>query len=62
VLPPAPLPSAATPAGAKARVENALEKGDAKDRKAAGAADAATGAVPAAPRPAAGSDRLKGGL
>jgi type IV pilus assembly protein PilO len=62
VTPPAPLPSAATPAGAKARVENALEKGNAKDRKAAGAADAATGAVPAAPRPAAGSDRLKGGL
>jgi type IV pilus assembly protein PilO len=62
VTPPPPLPSAATPAGAKARVENALDKGDAKDRKAAGAADAATGAVPAASRPAAGSDRLKGGL
>jgi type IV pilus assembly protein PilO len=62
VTPPPPLPSAATPAGAKARVENALDKGDAKDRKAAGAADAATRAVPAAPRPAAGSDRLKGGL
>jgi type IV pilus assembly protein PilO len=78
VAPPPPLPSAATPAGARARVENALEKGDAKDRKAAGAADAATGAAPAAPappaapplpasrpaapRPGAGSDRLKGGL
>jgi type IV pilus assembly protein PilO len=53
VTPPPPLPSATTPAGARARVENALEKGDAKDRKAAGAA---------APRPGAGSDRLKGGL
>ena len=70
VTPPPPLPSAATPAGAKARVENALEKGDARDRKAAGAADAATGAAPAAPaapppaapRPGAGSNRLKGGL
>ncbi|HEX3762549.1 MAG TPA: type 4a pilus biogenesis protein PilO [Kofleriaceae bacterium] len=76
VAPPPPLPSPATPAGAKARVENALEKGDARDRKAAGAADAATGAAPAAPlptgaapaaappaaRPGPGSDRLKGGL
>jgi len=67
VAQPPPLPSAATPAGAKVRVENALEKGDARDRKAAGAADAATGVAPAeAPpaggRPAAGSDRLKGGL
>jgi type IV pilus assembly protein PilO len=62
VAPPPPLPSAAPPAGAKARVENALEKGDAKDRKAAGAADAATGAPPTGTRPAGGSDRLKGGL
>jgi Tfp pilus assembly protein PilO len=62
VAPPPPLPSAATPAGAKARVENALEKGDAKDRNAAGAADAATGTPPTGTRPAAGSDRLKGGL
>lgn len=43
-----PLPSAATPAGAKARTENAVEKGDARNRNAAGAAD--------------GSARLKGGL
>jgi type IV pilus assembly protein PilO len=60
--PPPPLPSAATPAGAKARVDNALEKGDAQDRKAAGAADPAAGARPAGTRPAGGSDRLKGGL
>ena len=62
VAPPPPLPSAGTPAGARARVEDALEKGDAKDRSAAGAADAATGAPPAGTRPAGGSDRLKGGL
>jgi hypothetical protein len=65
VTAPAPLPSSATPAGAagaKARVDSALEKGDAKDRKAAGEADAATGAPPAGARPAAGSARLKGGL
>ena len=61
---PPPLPSPATPAGAKARVENALEKGDARDRKAAGAADPAPtpAAPPAGTRPASGSDRLKGGL
>jgi type IV pilus assembly protein PilO len=58
---PPPLPSAA-PAGAKARVDNALEKGDAQDRKAAGAADPATGPPPAGTRPGGGSDRLKGGL
>jgi Tfp pilus assembly protein PilO len=52
--PPPPLPSATTPAGAKARVENAVEKGDARNRNAAGA----TQAKP----PGAGSDRLKGGL
>jgi Tfp pilus assembly protein PilO len=60
--PPPPLPSAATPAGARARVENALEKGDAKDRNAAGAADPASAAPPAGARPGGGSDRLKGGL
>jgi Tfp pilus assembly protein PilO len=60
--PPPPLPSAATPAGARARVENALEKGDAKDRNAAGAADPARAAPPAGARPGGGSDRLKGGL
>ncbi|HSR97165.1 MAG TPA: type 4a pilus biogenesis protein PilO [Kofleriaceae bacterium] len=54
VTAPPPLPSAATPAGAKARVENAVEKGDARNRNAAGA----TQAKP----PGAGSDRLKGGL
>ncbi|HEY0482847.1 MAG TPA: type 4a pilus biogenesis protein PilO [Kofleriaceae bacterium] len=50
--PPPPLPSAATPAGAKARVDNALDKGAARNAGAAGAADGK----------AAGSDRLKGGL
>jgi type IV pilus assembly protein PilO len=34
--PPPPLPSAGTPAGAKARVENALDKSDARNRNAAG--------------------------
>src|SRR5262249_52243787 len=52
---PPPLPSATTPAGAKARAENAVEKGDARNRNAAGVDEAK------AP-PAAGSDRLKGGL
>jgi Tfp pilus assembly protein PilO len=51
---PPPLPSAATPAGAKARVERSIEKGDARNRNAAG--------VGQAKAPAAGSDRLKGGL
>jgi Tfp pilus assembly protein PilO len=51
---PPPLPSAATPAGAKARVEQALDKGDARNRNAGG--------VDEAKRPATGSDRLKGGL
>src|SRR5206468_758425 len=51
---PPPLPSAATPAGAKARVDNALEKGDARNRNAGG--------VNQAKSPGAGSDRLKGGL
>jgi Tfp pilus assembly protein PilO len=50
---PPPLPSASTPAGAKARVEESVEKGDARNRNA-------TGAAPA--KPGAGSDRLKGGL
>jgi Tfp pilus assembly protein PilO len=45
---PPPLPSASTPAGAKARVEQSIDKGDARNR--AGEAKAA------------GSDRLKGGL
>jgi len=47
--PPPPLPSPATPAGAKARVENALDKGDARNRNASGVGPA-------------GSDRLKGGI
>jgi hypothetical protein len=51
---PPPLPSATTPAGAKARVEKAGEKGDARNRNASG--------VDEAKSPAAGSDRLKGGL
>jgi len=50
---PPPLPSAATPAGAKARVEDAVEKGDARNRNAPGVAPA---------KPGSGSARLKGGL
>jgi hypothetical protein len=46
------MPSPATPAGAKARTENAVEKGDARNRAAGSAAD----------KPGAGSDRLKGGI
>jgi Tfp pilus assembly protein PilO len=49
---PPPLPSPATPAGAKARVENSIEKADARNRNAAGVTEAK----------ATGSDRLKGGL
>lgn len=67
---PPPLPSASTPAGAKARVENAVEKGDARNRNATGVPEAKTPAPAPAPAkapaktpaPAAGSDRLKGGL
>jgi Tfp pilus assembly protein PilO len=51
---PPPLPSATTPAGAKARVDQSIEKGDARNRNAGG--------VNQAKSPAAGSDRLKGGL
>lgn len=51
---PPPLPSASTPAGAKARVERSLDKGDARNRNAPGGSEV-KGA-------AAGSDRLKGGL
>jgi Tfp pilus assembly protein PilO len=54
---PPPLPSASTPAGAKARVEESVEKGDARNRNATGAAPAKPGAGSGA-----GSDRLKGGL
>jgi type IV pilus assembly protein PilO len=49
--PPPPLPSATTPAGAKARVENSIDKGDTRNRNAAGVNEAK-----------AGSDRLKGGI
>ena len=48
-----PLPSAGTPAGAKARVEKALDKGDAVDRNATGVDEAKT---------PAGATRLKGGM
>ncbi|HEU4728613.1 MAG TPA: type 4a pilus biogenesis protein PilO, partial [Kofleriaceae bacterium] len=52
--PPPPLPGAATPAGARARTERALETGAARSRDAAGGEDA---------KPRAGDrDRLKGGL
>lgn len=50
---PPPLPSAGTPAGAKARVEKAIDKGDATDRNATGVDEAKT--------PAA-TTRLKGGF
>jgi len=68
---PPPLPSPSTPAGAKARVENAVDKNDARNRAAAGASDAkpAPDSAPAAKpdakpaaKPGAGSDRLKGGV
>jgi Tfp pilus assembly protein PilO len=51
---PPPLPSAATPAGARARTEDALDKGDHRNRAAAGVNEARS--------PGAGGDRLKGGL
>jgi Tfp pilus assembly protein PilO len=47
--PPAPM----TPAGAKAQVEGALDKGDARNRNAAGVDEA---------KARAGTERLKGGL
>ncbi len=50
-----PMPSAATPAGAKARVEDSLRKGEAVDRNATGVDEART---PAGSGPA----RLKGGI
>ncbi|MBA3538718.1 MAG: type 4a pilus biogenesis protein PilO [Deltaproteobacteria bacterium] len=49
-----PMPSAATPAGAKVRTEDALKKGEAIIREGGG--------VEEAKMPAAGSARLKGGL
>ncbi|MGE0867506.1 MAG: type 4a pilus biogenesis protein PilO [Kofleriaceae bacterium] len=48
-----PMPSAATPAGAKARTEDALKKGETVDRNATGVEEAKT---------PAGSAQLKGGL
>jgi type IV pilus assembly protein PilO len=52
-LPPPPLPSSTAPAAVKANVEGALDRGDARSRKAVEAGDAG---------PGAGSNRLKGGL
>jgi hypothetical protein len=52
---PKPLPSAATPAGAKARVEQSLDKGDARNRNATGVDEAKTPGGD-------GSARMKGGL
>lgn len=49
-----PLPPADTPAGAKARVENSIDKGDQRDRNATGVDEAKT--------PAGSAGRLKGGL
>lgn len=48
------LPPADTPAGAKARVEQSLEKGDQRNRNATGVDEAKT--------PAGSAGRLKGGL
>ncbi len=48
-----PLPSAGTPAGAKARVEDSIDKGDGTSRNAAGVEEAKT---------PADSQRLKGGI
>jgi Tfp pilus assembly protein PilO len=55
-IPPAQkaLPPADTPAGAKARVEQSLDKGDARNRNATGVDEAKT--------PAGSAGRLKGGL
>lgn len=52
---PKPLPPADTPAGAKARVEQSLDKGDARNRNATGVDEAKTPG-------GAGSARMKGGL
>jgi len=49
-----PLPPADTPAGAKARVEQSLDKGDQRNRNAAGVDEAKT--------PDGSAGRLKGGL
>lgn len=53
-----PMPSAATPAGAKARTEDAIKKGDQVDRNAAGVNEAKTPAAGSGD----GSARLKGGM
>ena len=50
--PPPPMPSTGTPAGAKAQVEDAIDRGAARSAGAAAAADGKTTA----------GDRLKGGL
>jgi hypothetical protein len=49
-----PLPPADTPAGAKARVEQSLDKGDQRNRNATGVDEAKT--------PNGSAGRLKGGL
>jgi Tfp pilus assembly protein PilO len=49
-----PLPPADTPAGAKARVEQSIDKGDKRDRNATGVDEAKT--------PSGSAGRLKGGL
>ena len=65
-LPSAPLPSAplppATPAGAKASVESSIEKGDARNRNAPGAAEAKPADGKAKAGTGSGSARLKGGI
>ena len=49
-----PMPGAGTPAGAKARVENAIDKGDKVDRNATGVDEAKT--------PDGSAAKLKGGM
>lgn len=51
----APLPGAGTPSGAKARVEDSIDKGDKIDRNATGVDEAKTPA-------GSGSAKLKGGM
>jgi Tfp pilus assembly protein PilO len=61
--PPAAMPPAATPAGAKARTDNAMDKNEERNEKAGAAGEAGMTAGSAKPgTPAAGVERLKGGI
>jgi Tfp pilus assembly protein PilO len=59
---PLPTPSPATPAGAKASVESSIEKGDARNRNAPGAAEAKPADGKDKAGTGSGSARLKGGI